>query len=192
MTISWSKDLFKQKKQYLILGALALLGITLLCIGNNTNTELKAQVQSSAVDRRSVYDPANSNDLAVLEYKLADILSKIQGAGHVTVQITVRNSGRKEYALDTQRTSRTTIEESADTSQHTTELQEQQTVVQQNRSGTQDALLVEETAPEITGVLIVASGAGNALVQARLLHAAETLLQISLHQIVVMPGEEAV
>jgi stage III sporulation protein AG len=174
------------------LGALALLGITLLCIGNNTNTELKAQVQSSAVDRRSVYDPANSNDLAVLEYKLADILSKIQGAGHVTVQITVRNSGRKEYALDTQRTSRTTIEESADTSQHTTELQEQQTVVQQNRSGTQDALLVEETAPEITGVLIVASGAGNALVQERLLHAAETLLQISLHQIVVMPGEEAV
>ena len=192
MTISWSKDLFKQKKQYLILVALALLGITLLCIGNNTNTELKAQVQSSAVDRRSVYDPANSNDLAVLEYKLADILSKIQGAGHVTVQITVRNSGRKEYALDTQRTSRTTIEESADTSQHTTELQEQQTVVQQNRSGTQDALLVEETAPEITGVLIVASGAGNALVQERLLHAAETLLQISLHQIVVMPGEEAV
>ena len=192
MTISWSKDLSKQKKQYLILGALALLGITLLCIGNNTNTELKAQVQSSAVDRRSVYDPANSNDLAVLEYKLADILSKIQGAGHVTVQITVRNSGRKEYALDTQRTSRTTIEESADTSQHTTELQEQQTVVQQNRSGTQDALLVEETAPEITGVLIVASGADNALVQERLLHAAETLLQISLHQIVVMPGEEAV
>ena len=192
MTKSWNKDTFKQKKQYLFLGALALLGITLLCIGNSTDTEPKAQVQSSAVERRSVYDPANSNDLAVLEYKLADILSKIQGAGHVTVQITVRNSGRKEYALDTQRTSRTTAEESADTTQHTTELQEQQTVVQQNRSGTQEALLVQETAPEIAGVLIVASGADNALVQERLLHAAAALLQLSLHQIVVMPGEEAV
>ena len=133
-----------------------------------------------------------SNDIAALEYKLADTLSKIQGAGHVTVQITARNSGRKEYALDIQRTSRTTAEESADTTQHTTELQEQQTVVQQNRSGTQEALLVQETAPEIAGVLIVASGADNALVQERLLHAAAALLQLSLHQIVVMPGEEAV
>lgn len=192
MTISWSKDLFKQKKQYLLLGALALLGIILLCIGNSTNTEPQVKTRSSAIDKISVSGQANSNDIATLEYKLADTLSKIQGAGHVIVQITAENSGRKEYAVDIQRTNRTTTEESADTTQHTIELQEQQTVVQQNRSGTQEALLVQETAPEITGVLIVASGADNALVQERLLHAAETLLQLSLHQIVVMPGEEAV
>ena len=192
MTKSWNKDTFKQKKQYLFLGALALLGITLLCIGNSTDTEHKVQAQSSAIDKIPVSHPEDNNDIAALEYKLADTLSKIQGAGHVTVQITARNSGRKEYALDIQRTSRTTAEESADITQHTTELQEQQTVVQQNRSGTQEALLVQETAPEIAGVLIVASGADNALVQERLLHAAAALLQLSLHQIVVMPGEEAV
>ena len=192
MTISWSKDLFKQKKQYLLLGALALLGIILLCIGNSTNTEPQVKTRSSAIDKISVSGQANSNDVVALEYKLADTLSKIQGAGHVTVQITAENSGRKEYAVDIQRTNRTTTEERADTTQHTIELQEQKTVVQQNRSGTQEALLVQETAPEITGVLIVASGADNALVQERLLHAAETLLQLSLHQIVVMPGEEAV
>ena len=65
-------------------------------------------------------------------------------------------------------------------------------LIEKENIGTQEALLVQETAPEIAGVLIVASGADNALVQERLLHAAAALLQLSLHQIVVMPGEEAV
>ena len=65
-------------------------------------------------------------------------------------------------------------------------------MVQQNRGGTQEALLVEETAPEIIGVLVVAEGADDAVVQERLLHAVAALLQISLHQIDIVPGEGAV
>ena len=78
MTISWSKDLFKQKKQYLLLGALALLGIILLCIGNSTNTEPQVKTRSSAIDKISVSGQANSNDIATLEYKLADTLSRLE------------------------------------------------------------------------------------------------------------------
>lgn len=96
----------------------------------------------------------------------------------------------KEYAKDTQKTERTTSEENGESKQQTTELQENQTVVQQ--SGTQSgsgALLVEETMPEIRGVLIVATGARQPLVQEQLLQAAATVLQLSTDKIMVLPGQ---
>ena len=64
--------------------------------------------------------------------------------------------------------------------------------MQQNRNGTQQALLVEETAPELTGVLVVAEGANNAAIQEQLMRAVSALLQIPLHQVMVVPGEENV
>ena len=121
---------------------------------------------------------------------MAQTLSQIQGAGAVTVQITVNDLGRKEYARDLQKTERNTSEESGDSKQQTTEVQESQTVVQQSggQSGN-GALLLEETMPEIRGVLIVASGAEEATVQEQLLRAAATVLQVSTEKIIVLPGE---
>ena len=66
----------------------------------------------------------------------------------------------------------------------TTEVQENQTVVQQG-----GALLVEESMPDIRGVLVVASGADSAVIQERLLQAAATVLQLSREKIIVLPGE---
>jgi stage III sporulation protein AG len=43
--------------------------------------------------------------------------------------------------------------------------------------------------PEICGVLIVADGAGQAVVQEQMLQAAATLLQISTEQIIVLQGK---
>lgn len=185
-----NREPIKKRQQYLLLGALALLGIALLALGSTDDTAQSTR-QSAEPASTSATATAEYNDAVTrMEQKLAYTLSQIQDAGTVTVQISVKHNGRKEYAVDTQRTSRTTVEESGDTSQQTTELQEQISVVQQNQNGAQQALLVAETAPEINGVLIVASGAGNATVQERLLHAAAAVLQVPLHQIIVVPGEE--
>ena len=112
---------------------------------------------------------------------------QVKGAGDVTVQITVNDLGRKEYARDIQKTERNSTETNGDSRQQTTELQEHQTVVQQAGQG--GALLIEETMPEIRGVLIVAAGACQASVQEQLLQAAATVLQLSTEQIMVLPGE---
>ncbi|MBR2626643.1 MAG: hypothetical protein IKD30_00150, partial [Peptococcaceae bacterium] len=106
--------------------------------------------------------------------------------GQVTVQIAVHTMGRKEHACDVQKTERRTIEENGEQIQETDEKQEQRSVVQP--AGQQGGLLIEETMPEIRGVLIVASGASHAVVQEQLLQAASTLLQISAEKIVVLPG----
>ncbi len=52
------------------------------------------------------------------------------------------------------------------------------------------ALLVEEKAPQITGVLVVADGADDPVVKEELGEATAALLNLSPHQIRVLPRKE--
>lgn len=185
-----NKEQVKKKQQYVILGGLAFLGILLLMLGNEGETT-KAKEQNANIPTESVYVQSEATGCVTeLEQKLAYTLSKIQGAGEVTVQIKVKSSGKKEYATDTQYTSHTTTESNGTDTQQMTEIQEQRTIVQQNQNGAQEALLLETYEPEISGVLVVATGAVDALVEEQLLHAVATVLQLPLHQIMVVPGKE--
>ena len=190
MTASQNKEFLRKNQQYLLLGVLAVLGVVLLLIGNGDKQQVEYTTQTEYPQTAAAHLSVQPTDTtAALEQKLAHTLSQIQDAGKVTVQISVKSSGRKEYAVDTQHSSRTNSEESGDTRQTSIEEQHQTTIVQQNQNGAQQALLVEETAPEIIGVLVVAGGARDAKVQEQLLHAVSAVLQIPLYQIMVVPGE---
>ncbi len=176
----------KQQKQMMIrLAVLAVLGIILLLIGGSVDTPESTEPE---LFQQPAEEPAlQDNAASRLEQRLANTLMQIKGVGNVTVQITMYDSGRKEYAHDVQNTERTTEDITGTNRQQTVERQEQQTVVQ--KTGQNGALLVTEHMPEICGVLIVADGAGKAAVQEQLLQAAATLLQISTEQILVLPGK---
>ena len=189
--MDWKGMSKKQQQNMIRLGLLALLGVALLLAGGRGHTIAESNQQESVQQGSGPVVTQKSADVVTaLEAQLAQTLSQIQGAGAVTVQITVNDLGRKEYARDLQKTERNTSEESGDSKQQTTEVQESQTVVQQSggQSGN-GALLLEETMPEIRGVLIVASGAEEATVQEQLLRAAATVLQVSTEKIIVLPGE---
>ena len=189
--MNW-KDLSKKQQQnFMRLGLLALLGICLLLAGGRGQQAQYSDdmQQLDSATEAAATQPYRSSTVTALEQQLAQTLSQIEGAGAVTVQIMVKDSGRKEYACDVQKTERNTSETSGDSQQQTTEVQENRTVVQQSGTG---ALLLAETMPEISGVLIVASGAGQASVQEQLLLAASTVLQLSCEKIAVLPGKGGV
>lgn len=189
--MEWKGMSKKQQQNMIRLGLLALLGIALLLAGGRGHTAQEPKSEQTIQQGNSAVATQKSTDAVVaLETQLAQTLAQIQGAGEVTVQITVNDLGHKEYARDLQKTERNTSEQSGDSNQQTTEVQESQTVVQQSggQTGT-GALLIEETMPEIRGVLIVATGANQAKVQEQLLRAAATVLQISTEKIIVLPGE---
>lgn len=189
--MNW-KDLSKKQQQNFIrLGLLALLGICLLLAGGRGQpAQYSDDIQQlNTATEAAATQPYRSSTVTALEQQLAQTLSQIEGAGAVTVQIMVKDAGRKEYACDVQKTERNTSETSGDSQQQTTEVQENRTVVQQSGTG---ALLLAETMPEISGVLIVASGAGQASVQEQLLLAASTVLQLSCEKIAVLPGKGGV
>ena len=186
--MNW-KDLSKKQQQnFMRLGLLALLGICLLLAGGRGQQAQYSDdmQQLDSATEAAATQPYRSSTVTALEQQLAQTLSQIEGAGAATVQIMVKDSGRKEYACDVQKTERNTSETSGDSQQQTTEVQENRTVVQQSGTG---ALLLAETMPEISGVLIVASGAGQASVQEQLLLAASTVLQLSCEKIAVLPGK---
>ena len=184
--MEWKNLNKKQQKNLIRLGLLALLGVALLLAGGRGAALPQEQ---TAVAEQAVGAAQEQSTVAALERQLARTLSQIKGAGAVTVQITVNDLGRREYARDLQRTERNSNDSGGDSQQQTAEVQETQTIVQQAGNQGGGALLVEETMPELRGVLIVAEGAGQAKVQEQLLQAAATLLQLSTEQIVVLPGE---
>ena len=189
--MNW-KDLSKKQQQnFMRLGLLALLGICLLLAGGRGQQAQYSDdtQQLDSATEAAATQPYRSSTVTALEKQLAQTLSQIEGAGAVTVQIMIKDAGRKEYACDVQKTERNTSETSGDSQQQTTEVQENRTVVQQSGTG---ALLLAETMPEISGVLIVASGAGQASVQEKLLLAASTVLQLSCEKIAVLPGKGGV
>ena len=184
--MGWSEMNEKQRQNMIRLGLLALLGVALLCIGGRGEAS-EPQSSQPMLQQSEVVAVQSSTAASVLERQLEQTLMQVKGAGNVTVQITVYNLGRKEYARDIQKTERSSTETNGDSRQQTTELQENQTVVQQ--AGQSGALLVEETMPEIRGALIVADGAGSPVVREQLLQATATILQLSTERIMVLSGE---
>lgn len=184
--MQWREMSQKQKRTMIWLGFLAVFGVVLLLAGGKESGSSiqETELTKPKTDTASVQAVSSVRQM---EQQLEQTLMQIQGAGTVTVQITVKDLGRKEYARDVQKTERNSTETNGAEQQTTTELQETQTVVQQN--GQNGALLITETMPEVRGVLIVATGAKEARVQEQLLQGAATVLQLSTEQIIVLPGE---
>ena len=184
--MQWREMSQKQKRNMIWLGVLAVLGVVLLLAGGKESGSSiqETELTKPKTDTTSVQAVSSVRQM---EQQLEQTLMQIEGAGTVTVQITVNDLGRKEYARDVQKTERNSTETKGEDQQQTTELQETQTVVQQN--GQNGALLIAETMPDVRGVLIVATGASEARVQEQLLQGAATVLQLSTEQIIVLPGE---
>ena len=183
--MNWSEMNQKQRQNLIRLALLALLGVVLVVAGGGGDDKNRME-ESRQIELTKPVEAQSENMVRQMEQHLEQTLMQIKDAGQVTVQITVNTMGRKEYACDTQITERQTTEKNGEAVQETKENQEQRSVVQQ--AGQQGALLIEEIMPEISGVLIVASGAEQAVVQEQLLQAASTVLQVSADRIAVLPG----
>jgi len=133
--------------------------------------------------------------LSILEYQeslskeLESLLSQIQGAGKVNVMLTLASSNDVHVAVNMQQTSRTTEEK--DTTGVTKVTKEEthssQPVMSRNTSG-DSVVKLKELMPQISGVVVVASGAKDSRIQASLASAVQTILSLPAHRVRVFPG----
>ena len=149
-----------KKIQYLILFCLILVAFVVFLFGYNNQKTITTTNKDFV-----------TNYIDNLENKLANVLSKVNGAGNVSVIITV------ESGMETVLAMKTTTKEDANGKIES----ETSPIVINGKT-----VVIKELYPKIVGVLIVADGAKNISVMSRLQQATVSLLNININQIEIL------
>ena len=172
----------KEKRRLWQLGALLLAGLLLMAFSGGLATSDKpaAKAQEAAVTNAA--PPASAEE--ALEQRLAAVLSRIEGAGEVSVSLTFARSAQTEHASNASTTVRTTEESGADGQiRSTNEQTASDSLVLADGNG--GPVILQQTMAEVQGVLVVAEGGGSPAVRAQIAEALQNLLAVPAHKIVI-------
>ena len=116
------------------------------------------------------------------EQKIAEALSKIDGAGRVSVVLTLKTGGEQVLATDSSGSSKRTKGETGEDTAQASET----TVIVSAGGQTENPVTVKYIYPEFKGALIVAEGAGDATVRLELVQAVAGLTGLKSDKITVL------
>lgn len=152
-----------ERYKYVLLVVLA--GVILLLLPTGGSSE-DAGAQTA--------DACACFDVEALEHKMETALSKVAGAGHVSVVLTVKEGSRHIPAQDTEISG---------------EDQSRQTVIISQGSGVEQPVMLQSIYPKFQGALVVCPGGGNATVRLQLLEAVRALTGLSSEKISICKSE---
>lgn len=120
-------------------------------------------------------DPAPDSgfDPGDVERKLERVLGKIEGAGQVSVALTVSDGVQRRYAVDETRKG---------------EEEQSRTVIVSTGSGTQEAVSVGERWPDFRGAVVVCQGGGDPEVRLLVTQAVCALTGLGADRVTVCKG----
>ena len=125
-----------------------------------------------------------------LEKRVREILRGVSGVGEVDVMIVLKSSAEKVIQVDNSSSKSVTTEKGSGTDRSVETMdQEHNTVLTGSGSG-QEPVVAKEVYPEIAGIIISASGGGNASVQAEISGAMEALFGLPANKIKVLKRVE--
>ena len=177
-----------QNKPLLVWGIIALIGLGFVLLlsgndkGNSGNLNIKADSQQNQdFSGSSAFDTRRQ-----LETELAQTLSSIEGVGQVRVELNLKSSSRKVWERQSTASKRVTQEQGV---MNTEETNNDQIVIAKGLDGRDNPILKEELAPEIQGVVVVASGARDARIKELLMNTVMTVLSLPAHRVMVITGK---
>jgi stage III sporulation protein AG len=169
---------------------LLILGVFLLIISQPLFNEEEdpSTPQETFIPTLDVVNEEDTSYEKVLEEKLKEVLSKIDGVGKVEVMLTLKSS--KELIVNKDQpysTSQIEEQDSEGGTRKSTDRQFQESTILINGSeGSNVPFVIKELEPEISGVVIIAEGGDNPSIKSDLTNAAEVLFNIPVHRIKVM------
>jgi len=184
-----------QGRRNLWLAGLAVIGIMMLVFsglsGGKAPDQQSSRQQAPVPPAREQVKSNMSLEEEQLGQKLCAMLGRIEGAGQVEVSVRLSGSTRNEYAVNTTTGKKTTQErdQSGGTRLTNEDTGSGQLVMNRNGTGGEQPVVERELAPQVAGVLVVAGGARDAGVRAKLFEATRVALGIEPHKIIVVPME---
>ena len=118
---------------------------------------------------------------SMLENRLSNVLSQIEGAGNVSVMVTLSSGPEYIYATNEEEKKNTNTSGGSTTTSITTT---SAPIIVSN-----DIVIIKEIMPSVGGVVVVASGAGNTKVKLEILKAIQALLDVPQANIEVLVGK---
>lgn len=175
-----SKSLNKISKKYIYLAA--IIGLFLVGISNMITPKEAEIILENTTFSISKYCKEE-------EIRLENILSHIEGVGKVHVMMTLENGIEYLYAADEKQSEDSIFTYSAGNENPTkveqTENSQQSYILIGNTSD-KKPLVVTELSPSVKGVVVVCSGASDAVIRHRVTEAVTTALGITSLQVCVI------
>ncbi len=162
------KERSKKRIHPAVLWAIAV-AIIFLAVGGLDSKEKVQPNEENADVSAEVY-------IRSLEKRLQDTLQKINGAGKVSVFISMESGGEKILATDR-------VLKSQQEDQSGSRTEEERKIVLQGKSAKESPYVVKERFPEPAGVLVVAEGAQNETVRYEIYQAIRALFGLPAHRI---------
>ena len=162
---AWGKKLQGLFDKYKFVLLVIFVGVVLLLLPSGN----KAQEKTADAAPPS---PSSAEDFSVeaMERKLENALSQVDGAGKVTVVLTVRSGARQVLAQDGKQSDK----------ENTVS-----TVVVSRGSGAEDPVVLQEICPQYQGALVVCPGGGDPAVRLKLMEAVRALTGLGTDKISV-------
>lgn len=155
-------------------------------------TETAGRTEEKSVDETQKLNNNDCYDLESyvekLESRVEEVLSGMEGAGKVQVMITVADTGTEILEKDSE-INATDLEESDNAGgkrKNTENGQREEAIYLRDAEGNEIPYVVQRKLPEVTGVVVVAEGAGNAKVKENIIGAVGVLFNLNEHRIKVI------
>lgn len=177
---SWDKISFIQrlknvKHLEIIVIAIFIIVLGVVFISSSNTKEEASNLNEASLEEYATY----------LENKLEAVIKQIKGVGSACAMLTFDGRITYEYAKESEEVT-TSNSVGGGTNSKTTTNEKVIIVTQNGKSG---PLVVKEIYPNISGVVIVASGAESVEVRLNIISAVETVLGISANKIQVLSGK---
>lgn len=198
MNSNFFKNLDKNKMRWLGTVFAVAVGLLLIISGNPFDQPAPPQdpVQGASESQENKNEsshpqPSTAAEEKYLAEKLQNMLEQVEGAGEVQVTVRLESSSRAEYAINTTTGTKTTQEkdQAGGTRVLTEDTDTTQLVLVRGDNGEEIPVLRQETAPEVSGVLVVAEGAGDPVIKAKLFKAVRVALGVEPQKILVLAKE---
>ena len=153
--------------------------------GTEENTE-KTEEKTGGLNKNTCYDI--DSYVENLEKRVEEMHSGMAGAGKVQVMITVSDTGTEILEKDTE-INAADLEETDDAGgrrKNTESGQREEAVYFRDAEGNEIPYVVQRKLPEVTGVVVIAEGAGNETVKENIIGAVGVLFNLNEHRIKVI------
>lgn len=193
------KKAFSSKETLIIVilaGIILIIASTSMFTGNKADTKIPSQTadnnNNSAVTASGSSTGLGAPDKLINIKEIEAIISKIDGAGKVSVMITYENGVEKVPGTDNNTSDTSTIEKDAQGgNREVTDTKTDSKVVYEDGDATSKKVFIaKEIQPKLKGILIVSSGASDAEVKANISKSAQILFDLPMHKIQVVEGNK--